>query len=114
MGEKAEGKRKRSTVVKIYGREYRIRSDEDEETVQRIARYVDGKMREVGKSVASADPVGVAVLTALNIAGEYLPGLDDREATAGMTAERIRKLIQIVDQSLIRTDPRQRAGRSRR
>jgi cell division protein ZapA (FtsZ GTPase activity inhibitor) len=114
MAQKSEGKKKRSTVVKVYGREYRIRSDEDEQTIQRIARYVDGKMREVGKNTYSPDPVGVAVLAALNVAGEYLPGRDEREATAGMTAERIRKLLQIVDNSLARTDPGQRAGRSRR
>ena len=113
MSQKTSGKGKRSAVVKIYGREYRIRSDAKEATVQRIARYVDQKMREVARSTQSPDPLGAAVLTAMNLAGEYLPGQDDKEATAGMTADRIRKLIQLVEGSLAQTASRRRVSRKR-
>ena len=111
MPQKSAGKARRATVVKVYGREYRIRSDEKEETVQRIARYVDEKMREMAQTAQSPDAVGVAVLTALNLAGEYLPRQNDRDDTAGMTSERIRKLIQIVDGSLAQTAPVRKSGR---
>jgi cell division protein ZapA len=88
MTNRTEAKNKRSTVVKIFGHEYRIRSDEDEQTVQRIARYVDEKMQEMARRAQTPDPLGVAVLAALNIAGEYFPMREQREATAGLTAER--------------------------
>ena len=104
---------KRSATVNIFGREYRIRSNEKEETVQRIARYVDKKMREVAKSTASPDPLGVAVLVALNVTGEYLPDREERQATAGMTADRVKKLIQTVDKALSTTGPVRSPGRSR-
>ena len=106
---KASGKAKRSTVVKVFGREYRVRSDEKEETVQRVARYVDKQMREVAKNVASADPLGVAVLVALNVAGEYLPAREDRAAASGVTAEHVKKLIRLADNALSQTA----SGRSR-
>ena len=111
--EKGGARGKRSTTVNIFGREYRIRSDEKEETVQRIARYVDKKMREVAKSTPSPDPLGVAVLVALNVTGEYLPGREDRQATAGMTTDRVKKLIQTVDNALSQTGRMRSSGRSR-
>ena len=97
---KARAKAKRATVVKVFGREYRVRSEEKEETVQRVARYVDKQMREVAKHTSSADPLGVAVLVALNVAGEYLPVREDRAAAAGVTAERVKKLIHLADNAL--------------
>ena len=106
---KAGGKVKRSTVVKVFGREYRVRSDEKEETVQRVARYVDKQMHEVAKSVASADPLGVAVLVALNVAGEYLPVREDRTAVSGVTAEHVKRLIRLADNALSQSA----SGRSR-
>lgn len=111
--EKGVGKAKRSTVVRVFGREYRVRSDEKEETVQRVARYVDKQMREVAKSSPSPDPLSVAVLVALNVTGEYLPGREDREARAGMTVDRVRKLIHLVDGAMNQTVRRRPAGRSR-
>ncbi len=118
MAQKGEARRtearaKRSTAVKIFGREYRIRSDESEESVQRIAAYVDGKMQELAGNPGSPDPLGVAVLAALNMAGELLPGRDDRQATAGITAERVRKLIHIADGALGETASGKRSRRSR-
>jgi cell division protein ZapA (FtsZ GTPase activity inhibitor) len=113
MAQKSDAKQRKSTTVKIFGREYRIRSDERDESVQRIARFVDEKMQETARRAQAADPVGVAVLAAMNIAGEYFPARDDREATAGITAERVRRLIQIVDGSLAQTGSARGSSRAR-
>ena len=110
---KGDGKAKRSTVVRVFGREYRVRSDQKEETVQRVARYVDKQMREVAKSSPSPDPLSVAVLVALNVTGEYLPSREDRDASAGMTADRVRKLIHLVDGTMNQTVRKRPSGRSR-
>ena len=103
MAHKSDARQKRSTVVSIFGRDYRIRSDEDEQTVQRIAKFVNEKMQETAGRTQAPDPLGVAVLAALNIAGEYLPLREGRDATAGLTAERLRRLIHLVDGSLAHT-----------
>ena len=113
MANKNDARQKRSTVVKILGREYRIRSDEDERTVQRIARFVDEKMQDMARRAQTPDPLGVAVLAALNIAGEYFPLREEREATTGVTAERLRRLIHLVDGSLTLTTPSRGTARAR-
>ena len=113
MANRTDTKNKRSTVVKIFGREYRIRSDEDERTVQRIAKFVDEKMQEMARRAQTPDPLGVAVLAALNIAGEYFPLREQREATAGVTAERLRRLIHLVDGSLAQGSSPRATARAR-
>jgi cell division protein ZapA len=61
-----------SIRVIIYGDEYSIKSDADIETTKKVAEYVNLKMEEVQNGIASRDKVKVAVLSALNIAGELL------------------------------------------
>lgn len=59
-----------SVRVVIFGSEYSIKGDVDVETTRQIARYVNSKMAEIYENSASRDNVKIAVLSALNIAGE--------------------------------------------
>ena len=59
-----------SVRVVIFGSEYSIKGDVDVETTRQIARYVNSKMTEIHENSASRDNVKIAVLSALNIAGE--------------------------------------------
>jgi cell division protein ZapA len=63
---------KRSIEVEIFGQRYTLKSEYPEAHVKRVADYVDGKMREVAKGTASVDSLRIAILTALNIAQDYL------------------------------------------
>jgi cell division protein ZapA (FtsZ GTPase activity inhibitor) len=56
--------------IAIRGRSYTVRSDEDED-LQAIASYVDGKMRDIGQRSPSVDEYTLAMLAALNIASEF-------------------------------------------
>jgi len=56
--------------VRIYGQDYTIAGDRDEETIRAIAAYVDEKMREVGRNYASNAQGSLAVLAAINMADE--------------------------------------------
>jgi len=58
-----------ATQITIRGRQYNIRSDQDDEDLEAVAAYVDGKMTEVART--SFDEHTVALLAALNIAQEY-------------------------------------------
>ena len=40
-----------SVKVTIYGTEYPVKGDADPEYIRSVAAYLDGKMREVGKSL---------------------------------------------------------------
>lgn len=59
------------TSVDIYGRRYNIGGEQDPETIQTLAEYVDRRMRQMADQAKSGDDVGVAVLAALNIADDY-------------------------------------------
>jgi cell division protein ZapA len=59
-----------SIRVEIYDQTYHLRGS-DPEYVQRLAEYVDSKMRQVAAQTATIDSLRLAVLAALNIADEY-------------------------------------------
>jgi len=59
-----------SVRVVIFGSEYAIKSDVDTTKTKEIAQYVSAKMADIHQSSAYRDHMKVAVLSALNIAGE--------------------------------------------
>ena len=65
--------------VRIYGQDYTIAGDRDEETIRRIAGYVDEKMREVGRNFATNAQGSMAVLASVNIADEYFRAKEEIE-----------------------------------
>ncbi|MDO5575937.1 MAG: cell division protein ZapA [Fibrobacter sp.] len=65
------GSSNESVRVVIYGKEYLIKADVDAETIKEIAQYVNSKMAEINnKKMPPGDSMTIAVLSALNIAGE--------------------------------------------
>ena len=65
--------------VRIYGQEYTISGERDEETIVEIADYVDGKMRESSRFFSSNIPGSLAVLAAINIADELFEAREETE-----------------------------------
>lgn len=69
--------------VRIYGQDYTIAGDRDEETIKAIAACVDEKMREIGRNFATNAQGSLAVLAAINVADELFGA---REVIAELTA----------------------------
>ena len=63
---------KRSVSVRIRGHEFRVRSDDDEAVLQRVAAYLDETMARVEEKTGTVDSLSVAMLTALNLAREVV------------------------------------------
>ncbi len=59
-----------SVRVEIYDQAYHLRGS-DPEYIQKLADYVDSKMRAVADQTSTVDSLRLAVLAALNIADEY-------------------------------------------
>lgn len=59
-----------SVRLSIFGDEYSVKSDVRAETTKMVAEFVDRKMIEMKQSSQMQDKLRVAVLTAMNIAGE--------------------------------------------
>ncbi len=56
--------------VNIFGSDYTLVSDNDENYVREIAQYIDQKMREIDKNQSIKSTVKIAILAALNVADE--------------------------------------------
>lgn len=92
-----------SVRVVIFGTEYSIKGDVDIETTRQVARYVNAKMAEVHENTASRDNVKIAVLSALNIAGELYEVKHKQEEGAKTTREIVDRLGLIakrIDEAL--------------
>lgn len=63
--------------VRIYGQEYTVAGERDEETIRQIAAYVNEKMRELGRNFSTNGQGTLAVLTAINIADEYFEAREE-------------------------------------
>lgn len=60
-----------SIRVFIYDQEYFMRGDLNEEYIQKLAKYLDTKMRSIAERTRTVDSLRVAMLAALNVADEY-------------------------------------------
>ena len=90
---------KRSVSVRIAGQDFRVRSGENEESLRRVAQYLDETMTRVGEQTGTVDTLGVALLTALNLAREVLE-LREGGAESEGDPTRLRALIELAEGAL--------------
>ena len=91
-GTQGEPRRTRSVTVKILGREYRVRSDDEPKHLEEVASYVDRVLREV-QGRFDSDTQATAILAALNIASDLVR----MRQMVAFDPERIRSLIDLVE-----------------
>ncbi len=85
---------KNKTTVRLMGQEYTVTSDASEEHMQRVCLYVDGKFKDVSLRNGFLNTNMTAVLTAVNIAEDFLTVSDDNlELT---------KKIKIANEEILR------------
>jgi len=61
---------KSTEIVEIFGQDYKIKGVGDPDYINKIAGYVDRKMREIAHSSGIMSQSRIAILAALNIADE--------------------------------------------
>ena len=91
--------------VEINGRVYHLRSNQNPEYVQGLARLVDEKMNHVARHTKTIDSVRVAVLAALNLADDYcILKKDYEQRIRDLEGERT-KLLNLVESALKEETP---------
>ena len=90
---------KRSVSVRIRGHEFRVRSDDDEDALQRVAGYLDETMSKVEEKTGTVDSLSVAMLTALNLAREVVELREGQQGLGG-DPKRLRSLIDLAESAL--------------
>ena len=91
--------------VEIYNQTYSIRSDGDNEYIQRLAEYVDRKMREISSGTFTVDSLKVAILAALHIADEYHQLQQAQQQADMQLAARSAECAEMLDRVLKYRDP---------
>jgi cell division protein ZapA len=87
-----------STSVEIFGQTYNVRGEGDPEYLAELARFVDGRMREVAAQVSTVDPIKIAILAALNIADEFSRYRRQRESAKGIWIEKTEEISERLDE----------------
>lgn len=91
---------RRSVSVRIRGKEFRVLTDGDEASLQRVAGLVDQTMARVERHTGAVDTMDVAMLAALNLARELIE-LRESGAPGGADADRLRALVEQAESALV-------------
>lgn len=83
--------------IKLLDHEYLIKSDEDEDWVQNIAKYVSGKFKEIRENTGGLSERKTAILAAFYIASEYFRLLKERDNLATNIEKRAQALSSHID-----------------
>ena len=94
----------KSVRVKIYDREYVVRTTGDAERLQKLGKLLDRRMREVAETSRSVDTLKVAVLTLLSLAEELLRAQETLEQVDHSLSKRSLEVSSILDRFFTLTD----------
>jgi cell division protein ZapA len=93
-------KEPQSIRVVIYDQEYFMRGDLNEEYIQKLALYLDTKMRSIAERTRTVDTLRVAMLAALNVADEYHQMKAKYENVAKDLDQKVGACTEALDQIL--------------
>jgi len=102
----------RPIKVRILEHEYLIKGEEDSEQVERIARFVNEKFKEVKESTEGLSERRTAILVAFDIASEYFQTVEAQEKLleefrrrARVLNDRIDRKTKVMDSGLVGKPP---------
>ena len=83
--------------VEILGREYVVKSDEEQGRVEKIAAYVNQKIQEISGGPQTVSTLNAAILAALNIADDYFRILEEKGGHRQDYESKAEHLIAMID-----------------
>ena len=85
--------------IELLGRKYTLRSQESENQVYRVVRFVEERLAEMsgGKSVDTQDLTALALL---NLAGQYLQLEDELKRCGAGDEEKIQQIVERLEGEL--------------
>jgi len=90
--------------VRIYGQTFSLQGELDEGYVQKLAAYVDGKMRKISDMTPTVDTQKVAILAALAIADELHSLKKERGEREELLKEQAERCLTLVERALKQTE----------
>ena len=92
---------KRTVALQISGKEYRVKSDADEEWLQHVADCVDETMGQIRDRTGMVDTFDIAMLSCLNLAREVITHREARSSSATVVEEDRLKLLTDAAESAL-------------
>jgi len=86
--------------VRIRNAEYLVQSEDNEQQVQRVADYVNDKLKEIEQGAEGLSEKRTAILAALDIAGDYFQVLKEKEGLLSSLRQRTQSMIRSIDSVL--------------
>ena len=86
--------------VMIFGEEYSVKSSDDAEYISNVAEYLDKKMHEIAAKNRNTPPNRIAVLTALNLAGELFDLRKQSSLELTDFENRAKDLIEMLEERI--------------
>ncbi len=100
---------KNKVTVKIMKQEYTLISEDSREHMQRVSNLVDDKMAILYKNNKKIPQLTLSVLTAINMADEYVKLLDstenlDDEAISNIMIDKLKSKIKELEATIVKKD----------
>ena len=92
--------KERLVEIKVFGQVYTVKTDAQEEHIQKVAQYVNEKMDEVTKNTKSVSSLNVAILTALNIADDLIMEKAKRLALLEEVERKSKDLVEKINMNI--------------
>lgn len=92
-----------SYKVNICGENFQIKSDQSPQVIERVAGYLDFKIREMSKGGINVDKFRVVVLAAMNLAGELFEArtrLEEYDKQQSRIQEKAKSLSASLDKAM--------------
>lgn len=93
-------KTKRTVEVSIMGQKFLVRSDSDENYVERVAEFVNSKVAEITSKSKSIPSLNVIILAAMNIADDFIRSRDHRKDALTGVEKKLQGMIELIDLQL--------------
>jgi cell division protein ZapA len=83
--------------IRVKDREYAITGSDNKEQILKVAAYVDQRLREISNSQKGLSDDKTAILTALDIAGDYFQLIKEKEVLLAEINDRTSRLIENIN-----------------
>lgn len=95
-----QAKAKQLIEVSVLNQSFSIETDANPDHVDRVANYVDKKVKEIQSQTVKASSLHIALLTCLNIADELLRQKRSDKSAVKNAEKKIDEILELLDLQL--------------